>query len=244
MLIYFSGIATPYGFIGGKQSIFAAHVEAACLPGYSYCFHGAKKWYVVNLNHTQRFKDALQAFLIKVGRTDEAACQGLLHHKTYLPTEAWLRVNGIDFHAHLQKPGEVVLVFQNAVHFGINEEMSVNEAMNFGTSSYFNYTLPDPPQRQCLRCPFSRSLPWVSAAKHLKVPGSDPPAVAQKDIKELVKFVARKVNNGGKVTKYKLVNLIEQYLLEVNGVTVSLQRNFLDNKPDLMRPLLRFLKPK
>ncbi|KAK3916211.1 Lysine-specific demethylase 4 [Frankliniella fusca] len=63
-------------------------------------------------------------------------CRNILVHKTVLPTVYWLRERNIPFKVVVQNPGDLVILYPSAAHFGFNTGANLAQAVNIGTISW------------------------------------------------------------------------------------------------------------
>ncbi|XP_052130838.1 lysine-specific demethylase 4D-like [Frankliniella occidentalis] len=140
----YPGINSSYMYFGLKHSFFPIHIEDLSMYSINFLHRRGfpKIWVVVPPTSISK----LHHFLSRefAGPAQHRTCIGLLSHKYFVPTPAWLRRNGIPFKVVVQRNGEGVLVAPNAAHFGFNTGNNCAEATNFASKAYLPYGIVYP----------------------------------------------------------------------------------------------------
>lgn len=127
------GVTTPYLYVGMWASVFCAHTEDMNLLSINYLHAGAPKyWYGIAPEHAKRFESLCESRFVH----SHAACTEFLRHKRSLLSPAILKKAGIPFETQIQRPGDAMITFPGAYHFGVNLGFNVAEATNFAVPEW------------------------------------------------------------------------------------------------------------
>jgi jumonji domain-containing protein 2 len=128
------GVTSPYLYFGMFASVFCVHTEDMNLLSINYLHAGAPKiWYGIASAHAARF----QALASGCFCTEN--CSEFLRHKQSLISPQVLKKAGIPFTFMVQYPGEAMVTFPGAYHFGFNAGFNVAEATNFGVPEWIPF---------------------------------------------------------------------------------------------------------
>ena len=128
------GVTSPYLYFGMWASVFCAHTEDMNLLSINYLHAGAPKiWYAVPSAYASRFQALAAACFC------HEKCPEFLRHKQSLISPQVLQKAGIPFSFAVQHPGEAVVTFPGAYHFGFNAGFNVAEATNFGVPEWIPF---------------------------------------------------------------------------------------------------------
>eukprot|EP01103_Thecamoeba_quadrilineata_P017969 TRINITY_DN6608_c0_g1_i1.p1 TRINITY_DN6608_c0_g1~~TRINITY_DN6608_c0_g1_i1.p1 ORF type:complete len:451 (+),score=98.55 TRINITY_DN6608_c0_g1_i1:102-1454(+) len=127
------GINAPYLYFGMMKALFACHIEDMNLYSLNYLHFGKTKvWYALGPSQAHKFEE----FAAKQFSQLAKACPEYLRHKTSLISPVVLEKNGfLVSHAH-QEPGEFIVTFPAAYHFGFNSGFNCAEAVNFANEKW------------------------------------------------------------------------------------------------------------
>ena len=148
------GINTPYLYIGGFRTMFAWHVEDYNLGSVNYLHSGSPKlWYVISAKHCKRF----EAWVKSHYPQGFVSCSQFLRHKTTLVNPYLLKAEmpDLQIERHVQREGELVVVFESAYHTGFNLGFNVAEAVNYATDAWL--------------CEFMKFKPCQCQSKNLRI---------------------------------------------------------------------------
>ena len=128
-----SGISQPWLYIGTMFSPFCIHVEDEYLPSINYNHGGAVKvWYVISASQADAVEKAIKLLRPKFSKSE-------LFNLTALVSPAELMSMGITVTTLHQYPGEFVITWPRAYHFGFNCGFNVAEAVNIGYEEWFPF---------------------------------------------------------------------------------------------------------
>ncbi|KAJ1518903.1 hypothetical protein ONE63_011489 [Megalurothrips usitatus] len=132
------------------RSIRGMHVEDALTWSLNYLYLGHPKvWVVIPPWATE----LLEFHLRKSGiLLNHASCTNILGHKSVLPTVRWLKEREIPFKVIVQHPGDMVVLYPSAAHFGFNLGPNIAQAINIATISWIPWGLN---AKKCL-CTFDQ----------------------------------------------------------------------------------------
>lgn len=128
------GVTSPYLYFGMFASVFCVHTEDMNLLSINYLHAGAPKiWYGISSAHAARFQTlASGCFCLE-------KCSEFLRHKQSLISPQVLQKAGIPFTFMVQYPGEAMVTFPGAYHFGFNAGFNIAEATNFGVPEWIPF---------------------------------------------------------------------------------------------------------
>ena len=127
------GVNSAYLYFGMWASAFAAHTEDMNLLSINYLHAGSPKyWYAVAQEDAKRFESLARAHF--VGPASE--CHEFMRHKRYVLSPAILKKAGIKFTTCIQRPGDAIITFPGAYHFGFNTGFNVAESTNFAVPEW------------------------------------------------------------------------------------------------------------
>ncbi|KAJ1518779.1 hypothetical protein ONE63_011610 [Megalurothrips usitatus] len=144
---HYDGLSSPNVYVGTKHSFFAVHIEDASLWSIDFLHFGhIKLWIVIPPDALLLLMFHLRRSGVSLGNT---SCWNSLGHKTILLTPKWLRDRLIPYKVVIQYPGEAVVLYPNAAHFGFNLGWNFAEAINFGTVGWIPEGI-NSPKCQCI----------------------------------------------------------------------------------------------
>ena len=127
------GVTTAYLYFGMWGSVFSAHTEDMNLLSINYLHAGAPKyWYAIDPKASKRF-ESLATSLFPAAARD---CADFLRHKRYLISPTILHKHGIGYTTQVQRPGDAIITFPGAYHFGFNTGFNVAESTNFAVPEW------------------------------------------------------------------------------------------------------------
>ncbi|KAK3918261.1 Lysine-specific demethylase 4D [Frankliniella fusca] len=144
----YPGINRPTVYVGTEASLFQCHREDVSLQAINMHVAGAPKiWFVVPPKYLNAFCKVVE----KLGLSaEERQCTSILQHKFFFLDPRVLLQEKIPVHTIIQRPGDIVYLLPNAVHFGFNVGWNVNEAVNCCSKTY---CLPGMLAPQRCNCP-------------------------------------------------------------------------------------------
>jgi len=129
------GVTTAYLYAGMWGSTFAAHTEDLNLPSINYIHAGAPKyWYSISPEDSKRFECLASSHFAAVSKT----CPEFLRHKRNLLSPSVLKKAGIKYKTQIQYPGEFMITFPGAYHFGFNTGFNMAESTNFAIPEWIH----------------------------------------------------------------------------------------------------------
>eukprot|EP01102_Stenamoeba_stenopodia_P007903 TRINITY_DN222_c0_g5_i4.p1 TRINITY_DN222_c0_g5~~TRINITY_DN222_c0_g5_i4.p1 ORF type:complete len:340 (+),score=62.52 TRINITY_DN222_c0_g5_i4:358-1377(+) len=140
------GVNSPYLYFGMWKSVFACHTEDMDLYSVNYLHFGYPKiWYVIPPDHASRFEALAREEFGDLYK----ACSQFLRHKMTLFEPSVLVKRGIKVMRIVQRPGQFVITFPRAYHWGFNTGLNCAEATNFATERWISFGLNAKPC-QCI----------------------------------------------------------------------------------------------
>jgi jumonji domain-containing protein 2 len=128
------GVTSPYLYFGMFASVFCVHTEDMNLLSINYLHAGAPKiWYAISSAHAARFQALASGYFCT------ESCSEFLRHKQSMVSPQVLQKAGIPFTFMVQYPGEAIITFPGAYHFGFNAGFNVAEATNFGVPEWIPF---------------------------------------------------------------------------------------------------------
>ncbi|KAK3928796.1 Lysine-specific demethylase 4D [Frankliniella fusca] len=143
----YAGIDRPTIYVGAEGSLFQCYREDVSLQAINMHVAGSPKiWFVVPPKYYQAFCN----FLMKLGLSvSERLCSSIIQHKSFFVDPRAVIAEGIPVHTIVQRPGEIVYLLPNAVHWGFNVGWNVNEAVNCASKTYANFGMLSAQRCQC-----------------------------------------------------------------------------------------------
>ncbi|KAK3907523.1 Lysine-specific demethylase 4D [Frankliniella fusca] len=128
------GINMPSVYIGFENSTFNCHYEELSFCAVNrHIFGEAKVWFCI----PPRFCNAFLQFMTTLPIMEifkNLRC--FIQHKLLWLDYRLVIQGGIPVSTIVQKPGDIVYLLPNTIHFGFNVGMNLNEAMNFVSESW------------------------------------------------------------------------------------------------------------
>ncbi|XP_034246114.1 uncharacterized protein LOC117648058 isoform X2 [Thrips palmi] len=117
-----------------QRSVAEMHNEDALLWSLNYLHLGHPKvWVVIPPWATELLEFHLRKSCILL---NHSSCTNILGHKSVLPTVCWLNERKIPFKVVVQRPGDLVVLYPNASHFGFNLGPNIAQSINVATLSW------------------------------------------------------------------------------------------------------------
>ncbi|GAV03793.1 hypothetical protein RvY_14172 [Ramazzottius varieornatus] len=134
------GVKLPYLYIGSYGSTFACHTEDGDCYSANYLHDGDPKvWFGVPCYASEAF-EAVARQLIPKG-DDFPQCPAFLREKSTLIHPDLLLARGIPVFTTHQRPGDLVITFPYAYHWGFNSGHNLAEARNVTTKDWIPFGL-------------------------------------------------------------------------------------------------------
>lgn len=150
------GLTTPFNYFGMGGSLSPAHVEDEKLCSINFVHRGGKKmWFFV----PAEFHEAVAKLFIE----DYEHCPHHLRHKSVFIEPSVLREQKIPVFEAEQAPGEFIITFPDAVHFGYNATRNQAEAVNFATTGWVPYGLACPKSKCTAKNMCGTDIPRIDA---------------------------------------------------------------------------------
>lgn len=132
-IFHVPGVTSAYLYFGMWASAFAAHTEDMNLLSINYLHAGSPKyWYAVAQEDSKRFESLARSHFSSAA----SECHEFLRHKCFLLSPAILRKAGIKFTTCVQRPGDAIITFPGAYHFGFNTGFNIAESTNFAVPEW------------------------------------------------------------------------------------------------------------
>ncbi|KAH7033982.1 JmjC domain, hydroxylase-domain-containing protein [Macrophomina phaseolina] len=120
------GIHTPYAYISQSVSPFSMHIEDAGLQSANILYAGEPKlWVIIAPHHREVLEERLKSSFRAT-----TSCAQFVRHLAPIISPQKLAEWEIDFSIVIQHPGELVVTFPFAYHFGFNLGPNRAEAIN------------------------------------------------------------------------------------------------------------------
>lgn len=135
-LFHVPGVTSAYLYFGMWASAFAAHTEDMNLLSINYLHAGSPKyWYAIAQEDSKRFESLAQNHYPSAA----SECPEFLRHKIYMLSPAILKKAGIKFTTCVQRPGDAIITFPGAYHFGFNTGFNIAESTNFAVPEWIPF---------------------------------------------------------------------------------------------------------
>merc|ERR1719401_1007878 len=132
-MFHLPGVTSAYLYFGMWASTFCAHTEDMNLLSINYLHAGSPKyWYAVAQEDSKRFESLARSHF----STAATECPEFLRHKCFLLSPTILRKAGIKFTTCVQRPGDAIITFPGAYHFGFNTGFNIAESTNFAVPEW------------------------------------------------------------------------------------------------------------
>ncbi|XP_034246113.1 uncharacterized protein LOC117648058 isoform X1 [Thrips palmi] len=132
--LHYPGLHSSFLYFGSTHSYFPVHNEDALLWSLNYLHLGHPKvWVVIPPWATELLEFHLRKSCILL---NHSSCTNILGHKSVLPTVCWLNERKIPFKVVVQRPGDLVVLYPNASHFGFNLGPNIAQSINVATLSW------------------------------------------------------------------------------------------------------------
>jgi hypothetical protein len=124
-----SGISSPWGYAGTRGSAFPVHVEDSNLGSMNVHLKGAIKiWYVIHPNLRERFIEELK----KLYPNQYEECKQYHQHKRFWINPLYVqKIMDIPVYRIKQRPGDLVVTWAGAFHWGFNTGNNASMAVNY-----------------------------------------------------------------------------------------------------------------
>jgi [histone H3]-trimethyl-L-lysine9/36 demethylase len=152
------GIHTPYVYESGGAfgATFQIHAEDYRLLSLNHLYLGRKIWVIVPSLDVDRAEE-------KLGRGDR--CSQFMRHRAEFFFPAQLDKLGIPYHIIDQRPGETIVILQDAYHEGFSDGYTLAEAKNYA-DAHWNASSYQPCNDEC-------KLATAIPSAHMKLVGDD-----------------------------------------------------------------------
>ncbi|KAJ1521849.1 hypothetical protein ONE63_003484 [Megalurothrips usitatus] len=122
------GIVTPTVYIGSEGAPFGCHREDMSCEAVNRHISGAPNiWFAVPPQYCNAFCNLLSKLGLSLG---DRTCANFLQHKHAIVDPRIVVEAGIPVHTIIQKPGDIVYLLPNVIHFGFKLGCSISEAVN------------------------------------------------------------------------------------------------------------------
>jgi len=132
-VFHLPGVTSAYLYFGMWASTFCAHNEDVNLLSINYLHAGSPKyWYAIAQEDSKRFESLARSHFSVAA----SECPEFLRHKCFLLSPTILKKAGIRFTTSVQRPGDAIITFPGAYHFGFNTGFNIAESTNFAVPEW------------------------------------------------------------------------------------------------------------
>lgn len=130
------GVTNSYLYFGMWKAMFAAHTEDMDLYSINYVHMGAPKiWYATAAPAAEAFEQLAASIFPAPAKQ----CSDWLRHKTFVFSPQLLEQHNVPYCTGTQYPGEFMVTFPRAYHWGFNAGFNVAEAVNFALEDWIPF---------------------------------------------------------------------------------------------------------
>lgn len=163
------GVHTPYAYVSQSLSPFSMHIEDAGLQSANILYAGEPKlWVIIAPHHRQLLEEKL-----KSNFRATSSCAQFVRHLAPIISPQKLAEWEIDFSIVIQRPGELIITFPFAYHFGFNLGPNRAEAINLALDPNW-----EPPKdyvycsMKCSSGPITREMLLIEHEPQSELPAS------------------------------------------------------------------------